>query len=140
MIIHCSITVKRYIFFILIVTAQSLFAQNDTASHNSGKEKQTDLTVDAFNELINGKFILVYLNADWCAICKKQQPILEKIIKEENGRIELLDIDTEANPLINEYFEVDGLPKIILYKNGVVVWQYLGLIQENTLRDSLKRF
>ena len=135
-----NINFKKIISIFLIVFGQSLFAQNDTSSHNAGEEKQIGLTVDAFNKLVMGKFILVYLHADWCAICKKQQPILGKIMKEESGRLEFLDLDTEANPLINEHFEVDGLPRIILYKEGKIIWQYVGLIQEKALRDSINSF
>jgi thioredoxin 1 len=132
---------KTFIRFVILISfILNLHAQNSSDTLETKNKKHIGLTVDEFNKLIQDKFILVYLHADWCAICKKQQPILDKIVTEENGRLEFLDLDTEVNPLMYEHFEVDGLPRIILYKNGAIVWQYLGLIQENALRDWIHRY
>ena len=130
------------IIFLFIFFGSSLFSQNAVDTVSIGKNDPVNMTTEEFKRAVNakGKLVLIYLKADWCAICKKQRPIIDEVINAEKGKVELVIIDTKDNPLINDYFEVDGLPMLILYKDGNIVWNYLGLIQKNELLKWVRNF
>lgn len=44
--------------------------------------------------------VVVDLWADWCQPCKTLGPIIEKVIAETNGQVELAKVDVEANPAV----------------------------------------
>jgi thioredoxin-like negative regulator of GroEL len=46
----------------------------------------------------------------------------------------------EDNPKIAEHFEVDGLPITMLYKNGVLVWSKMGILNRDELTGILRSF
>lgn len=89
---------------------------------------------------MSSKLVLVYFKADWCVVCKKQRPLLDDVVKENKDKVELLPIDMEDNPKIAAYFEVDGLPVTILYKNGKIVWDRMGLTEKKELLEQIHFF
>ncbi|MES2679471.1 MAG: thioredoxin family protein [Bacteroidota bacterium] len=86
------------------------------------------ITVAQFNNKLKttSRPLLVNFTADWCVVCKRQKPVLTAVMGEVGAQIELMVIDMELNPLIAEYFEVDGLPVTILYDKGNMVWNRVG--------------
>lgn len=132
---------KLIIPLILFFTS-SLFAQGGGDSTNTRDEGPTGLTVEQFNKRISmsNKLVLVYFKADWCVVCKKQRPLLDDLVKENKDKVELLSIDMEDNPNIAAYFEVDGLPVTILYKNGKIVWDRMGLTKKKELLEQIHFF
>jgi len=128
--------IKLLFVFFLLTTALS--SQED-------REQDTSfvaLTVVDFNQrvLSKDKLVLVYLKAEWCAVCKKQRPILDALVKKNINEVKLMVIDTETNPLIRDAFEADALPMLLLYKKGKLVWNYVGLIQEKQIMEWLKYY
>lgn len=104
------------------------------------KEGPVGMTVSQFTTQtsVKGKIILVNFKADWCVICKRQKPILDAIKVEHKDLLTILIIDMADNPLIAEYFEVDGLSITLLYKNGNMVWDHMGLLQKNDILEVVK--
>jgi thioredoxin 1 len=100
------------------------------------------LTVEAFQKITNESKKLVYFNfsADWCVVCKRQAPMIEKFAQNNKQTVEVISLDMKANPLIAEFFEVDGLPINMLYKNGALVWDRMGLQTTEQLNEVIKKF
>lgn len=130
---------KKCLLLVFIFGIQTAFTQN-AADSVSQEELITNLTVEEFTERINSGVVLLYLRADWCTVCKKQTPIINEIVMESTNKLNLLVIDTKTNPLINEYFEVPGLPLIYLYKNGKIVWNRIGLTEKKLILDQVNYF
>jgi len=115
------------LFFVFVFSAN---AQDSLEQDNTIK----NLTVEQFNKLIinNDKAVLVNFSADWCVVCKREKPILDQLRAGHPTDLILLEIDMEENPLIAEYFEIDGLPVTIAYDKGVMTWNKMGF---QTLQD-----
>lgn len=113
---------------------------NDRAGQQNNDPK--NLSVAQYNERIaaSTKLVLVYFKADWCVVCKKQQPLLDAVMAEHKNNVELLELNMEDNPLIAEFFEVDGLPVTILYKHGKIVWDRMGLTEKSELEAQIHFF
>jgi thioredoxin 1 len=135
-------TLKKLLIYSLLFICATLNAQNGTDTIEDNTQEVNGLTVAAFNERVNKSKqpVMVYFKADWCIVCRKQRPVLKEVVNEKKGKVEFLEIDMEKNPLIAAHFEVDGLPIIILYKNGKIVWDKMGLTQKQELLDQIKFF
>lgn len=81
-----------------------------------------------FNQIINGdKPVLVDFHADWCGPCKMLSPIIKEVSKEMDGKIRIIKIDVDKNQPLAQRFQVRGVPTLILFKSGKVVWQQSGV-------------
>lgn len=100
------------------------------------------MTVDQFNTRVKSTSnpLLVYFSANWCVVCKRQRPVLDQVMLESNNSIELLCIDMESNPLIADYFEVDALPALILYKDGYMMWNRVGFQEKDKIMLQVQDF
>jgi thioredoxin-like negative regulator of GroEL len=126
----------------LVLATTSLSSQTQTESTDTANKIMSDLSVEAFKKYTNrkDKLVLVNFNANWCVVCKKQKPILDEIKIEKQGTVEVIEINMEENPLIAEYFEVDGLPMNLLYKNGLLVWDRMGFKQKKEFLEVIATF
>jgi thioredoxin 1 len=82
-----------------------------------------------FQELIEGDTpVLVDFFADWCGPCKMMQPILEDTSKQLGGKVKILKVDVDKNPLAASRFQVRGVPTLILFSKGEIVWRQSGVV------------
>ncbi|WP_317897674.1 thioredoxin family protein [Aurantibacillus circumpalustris] len=126
------------LFFLFYFSSYSQDTQQDSAV----SEGPIGMTVEQFNRRIKttNKLLLVYFSADWCVVCKRQKPVLHQVFSEIWKDAELLSINLENNPLIAEYFEIDALPALILYKDGYMVWNRVGFQEKEKILDLLKGY
>ena len=87
-----------------------------------------------FQELIEGDTpVLVDFFAEWCGPCKMMQPILEDTAKQLGGKVKILKVDVDRNPLAASKFQVRGVPTLILFSKGEVVWRQSGVVPAQQL-------
>ena len=93
-------------------------------------ENYFNVMLDDFDEKVIqpsfSKPILVDFWADWCGPCIVIAPILEKIITEYDGAIQLakLEVDEEDNMKLAGKYQVRGFPTIILFEKGLEVERF----------------
>ncbi|MEZ5237513.1 MAG: thioredoxin domain-containing protein [Microthrixaceae bacterium] len=56
--------------------------------------------------------VVVDLWADWCQPCKILGPVLEKVIDDTRGAVELAKVDVEANPQVAQAFQAQSIPAV----------------------------
>jgi thioredoxin 1 len=87
-----------------------------------------------FQELLEGDTpVLVDFFAEWCGPCKTMQPILEDTAKQLGGKVKILKVDVDRNPLAASKFQVRGVPTLILFSKGEVVWRQSGVVPAQQL-------
>ncbi|MCR9084227.1 MAG: thioredoxin [Cyclobacteriaceae bacterium] len=87
-----------------------------------------------FQELINGNTpVLVDFFATWCGPCKMMQPILEDTSRQLGDRIKIVKVDVDRNPLAASTFQVRGVPTLILFQKGKVLWRESGVVPAHQL-------
>jgi len=88
----------------------------------------------SFNDIINkNTLVLVDFSAAWCGPCQTLAPILKEIKDELGEQLSILKIDIDKNQAVATKFKVQGVPTLILYKNGNQVWRQSGLQPKSEL-------
>ncbi len=94
-----------------------------------------------FNELIQSeKPMLVDFFAEWCGPCKMMAPILKEVKSAIGDAASIVKIDVDKNPHTAAEYQVQGVPTLILFKQGKVLWRQSGVVQKNNLINVLKQF
>jgi len=87
-----------------------------------------------FEEIINSnQLILVDFYADWCGPCKMMSPILQEvkgIIKED---VKIIKINVDQHQDLASHFMVRGVPTLMLFKLGKMLWRQSGVLSTKDL-------
>ncbi len=93
----------------------------------------------SFSKIINsGERVLIDFHADWCGPCKMLAPILNQVKEELGDRIKIYKIDVDKNPRIATKYQVRGVPTLLLFKDGEIVWRHSGVLQKKELVDVIQ--
>lgn len=94
-----------------------------------------------FIKLINGeKLVLADFFATWCGPCNTMSPILIETKSKLEDKITIVKIDVDKNQDAAGKFNVRGVPTLILFKNGEVIWRKSGVLSSDQLIGEIQEF
>ncbi len=107
------------------------------------QNKAQDINAEDFdNVVINSQIpTLVDFWAPWCGPCRAMAPILDTVAQKSEGRFNVAKVDVEhtANHALAMQYEIRSIPNMKLFKNGIVVHEFVGMVDADTLRNAINR-
>jgi len=79
--------------------------------------------------------VIVDFHALWCGPCKFQGPILNDVAKELGEKIRIIKIDVDQNPNLAQRYNIHGVPTLMIFKDGQVIWRHSGVTSKNELKS-----
>jgi len=92
-------------------------------------------STDFQREVLDSKVpVLVDFWAGWCGPCRMVAPVLEKLQKEYEGKMKIVKLDIDNFSEISDKYNVQSIPNMVLFKDGIEVDRIIGLANENTFK------
>lgn len=87
-----------------------------------------------FNEIINtNDLVLVDFYADWCGPCKMMSPILQEVKATLQEAVKIIKINVDQHQDLASHFMVRGVPTLMLFKEGKMLWRQSGVLSATDL-------
>ncbi len=94
--------------------------------------------METFSKILNDEMpVLVDFYAEWCGPCKQMAPELKKFAN-THKEIRVLKVDIDKNRTTAEQFNINGVPTLILFKKGNVLWRQSGAMNAQQLSAIIK--
>ena len=95
--------------------------------------------METFGDLINNKQpVLVDFHATWCGPCKMMAPELQRFAQSDTGKLRVIKIDIDKNQQVAQQFNIQGVPTLILFKEGRILWRQSGAMSSQQISDAVK--
>ncbi|HZA71362.1 MAG TPA: thioredoxin [Propionibacteriaceae bacterium] len=89
---------------------------------------------DFESTITDNDIVLVDFWADWCGPCKRFAPIYEKA-SQEHSEITFAKLDTDANQELSGQLGIEGIPTLMAFREGVLVFNQAGALPGPALKQ-----
>jgi len=75
--------------------------------------------------------------APWCGPCRMVSPVLEDVASMFPGRIKVVKVNSDENPSLSRQYNIQGIPTIILFRDGKEVDRLVGAAPKEHIMEFL---
>jgi len=83
--------------------------------------------------------VLVDFTATWCGPCRALAPTIEEMAGTYAGRVKVGKVDVDECPGTAAKYQIRGVPTLLLFKDGKVAAQSVGLLPKAKVADLLDK-
>ena len=106
-----------------------------------GNSKSLEVEVNGNNfqqEVLESSIpVLVDFWASWCMPCRMLAPTIEKLAEENQGKLKICKLNTDENQNIAAQYGIQGIPTLIIFKEGKEVGRTVGAMSKEKLQEKL---
>jgi thioredoxin 2 len=94
---------------------------------------------EGFDEEINASVpVLVDFWAPWCGPCRMVSPLVERVGRENAGRLKVVKLNVDEAPAISERYGIRGIPLLVIFRHRTEVDRLIGAAPYERLREWLE--
>lgn len=94
--------------------------------------------MSSFQELIDSETpTLVDFTAGWCGPCQTLAPILHDVANKIGEKAKIIKVDVDKNPAAAAHYGIQGVPTLILFKKGQMVWRQSGVMPASYIIEAI---
>jgi thioredoxin 2 len=109
--------------------------------HERLPAQSTPIDVDqaSFDSIVRASKVPVLIDfwANWCAPCRMAAPEVQKVAKHLAGQALVLKVDTEQQQALAARFNIRSIPTFMVLRDGKVLWQHAGVMNQQQLEQAL---
>ncbi len=109
---------------------QHMRKESDMATQTTDTSFQSDV-------LQSDVPVLVDFWAPWCGPCRMVGPIIENVSAKTEGKAKVYKLNVDENPAIASRYGITGIPTVIVFRNGEVSKQFVGVQPEQVYLSAL---
>ena len=95
----------------------------------------------SFQEAINNDTpVLVDFFAEWCGPCKTMAPYLKQAKDALGDSARIIKIDIDKNPQAAQAYQIQGVPTLIIFKKGKIMWRQSGVVSAGDIVKQVKQY
>lgn len=100
------------------------------------------ITDESFEKVVMQSELPVIVDfwAPWCNPCKMIAPTLDKLAKEQEGKLIVAKVNTDDHAEWMQKFGIQGIPTLLFISGGKVVHRQVGALPERMLREVVTQF
>ncbi len=105
-------------------------------------DEQAEATGRSFqlSVLESQKLVLVDFWAPWCVPCKAVAPKLEAVLKDLNGKFDLVKVNIEENNEVPKNYDVRSIPTLVLFKDGQPIDRMVGNHSQEDIKSFVEKY
>lgn len=83
------------------------------------------------------QLVLVYFWATWCGPCRLMSPVIDRVAADYSDRLKVVKMEIDPNPDTVAKYQVQGVPALILFKDGQQLEASEGAISKQKVESFL---
>jgi thioredoxin len=117
-------------------------ATQSTETQQPAATSTAPATAENSADLINTSEtpVLVDFYADWCGPCKLMSPVVEELAGKYGAKVKLVKINVDNNHELAQKYQVESIPRFILFKKGAILWQTVGAMPASQFEAGIKPY
>ncbi|NLW30117.1 MAG: thioredoxin [Fibrobacter sp.] len=90
------------------------------------------------DDVLNSEIpVLVDFWAPWCGPCRMVGPIIDRIGEKMKNKVKVFKLNVDENPSTAGSYGITGIPTVIIFKNGQIEREFVGVQPEQVYLDAL---
>ena len=83
--------------------------------------------------------VLVTFSADWCAPCKRLEPVVKRAAESLDGKVFTYNVNVDTHPEVAQRFGVSSLPTMLIFDQGECT-ERLNTAEESAIHERLLHY